>query len=64
MEQRVSVKNAARELGVSELTVRGLLQEGKLDIGYALKHENRWSYFIWRKPLDDLKAKLGLRGGE
>ena len=62
MEDRVSIKTAASELGMSVITLRGLMKQGKLDIGYALKKEGskRWSFFVWRKPLDELKEKLGI----
>ncbi len=65
-ESRVTLKEAARELGMSELTVRGLMKQGKLPIGCALKHQNasRWSFFIYRKPLEEVKRKFGIGGGE
>ena len=61
-EVRVTPSVAAAELGMSILTLRGLMQQGKLNIGYALKHEGKkkWSYFIYRKPLDELKVQLGI----
>ena len=61
-ETRVTPSVAAAELGMSVLTLRGLMQQGKLNIGYALKHEGKkkWSYFIYRKPLDEEKKRLGI----
>lgn len=61
-EVRVTPSVAAEELGMSVLTLRGLMQQGKLNIGYALKHEGKkkWSYFIYRKLLNDEKERLGV----
>ncbi len=62
MENRVTPSIAAAELGMSVLTLRGLMQQGKLNIGYALKQEGKkkWSYYIYRKKLDEVKADLGI----
>lgn len=62
MNERVTSETAARELGMDVLTLRGLMQQGKLNIGYALKKEgkSKWGYYIFRKPLDELKAELGI----
>ena len=59
---RVTPQVAAEELGMDVLTVRGLMQQGKLDIGYALKKEgkSKWSYYIYRKLLDETKERLGI----
>ena len=50
MEERVTVNEAASELRISVLTLRGLMQQNKLNIGYAIKQDGnkRWSYFIYR----------------
>ena len=65
IESRVTLKDAAKELGMSELTVRGLMKQGKLPIGCALKHDkaSKWSFFIYRKPLDEVKKQFGIGGG-
>ncbi len=59
---KVRLADAAKELGLSPLTVRGLMIEGKLNIGYALKRDgsSKWSFFVFRKLLDDEKKRLGL----
>jgi hypothetical protein len=59
---RVSVKQAACELHMGELTVRCLMQQGKLPIGYALKKDgkNRYGYYIYRGKLDTVKRELGI----
>ena len=62
MEERVTVNEAASELRVSVLTLRGLMQQNKLNIGYAIKQDGnkRWSYFIYRKLLNEEKQRLGI----
>ncbi len=44
--ERVTVKQAARELGVSEQFVRIGLQRGLLPIGMAVKMSSVWTYHI------------------
>ena len=61
---RVKPVQAAEELGMSALTLRCLMQQEKLPIGYAIKHEKRWSYFIYRKPLNELKSQLGIKNNK
>ena len=62
---RVSVNEAAKELKMSEPTVRGLMQENKLNIGYALKRpgKSKWGYYIYRNLLDDELKRLGIKEG-
>ena len=64
-EVRVTPSVAAAELGMSVLTLRGLMQQGKLNIGYALKHEGKkkWGYYIYREPLEKEKRRLGIACG-
>jgi hypothetical protein len=59
---KVTVSEAAKELKISESTLRGLMQEGKLNIGYAMKREGKqkWGYWIYRTLLDAEKRRLGL----
>lgn len=63
MDTRVTPTQAAAELNMSVLTLRGLMQQGKLDIGFAIKQDGKkkWTYLIYRKKLD--KAKKQLIGG-
>ena len=64
MNNKVTAAQAAKELNIGILTLYGLMQENKLDIGYAvkLKGKSKWAYHIYREPLDRLKAKLGIGG--
>lgn len=43
---RITVKEAARQLGVSEQFVRLGLQRNELPIGAAVKMSSRWTYHI------------------
>lgn len=66
MNERVTSETAARELGMDVLTLRGLMQQGKLNIGYALKKEgkSKWGYYIYRNLLDLERKRLGLLSQE
>lgn len=46
MKTRLSVKEAARLMNVSEQFIRVGLQTGALDFGYAVKKKSRWCYAI------------------
>ena len=48
---RVSVKEAARALGVSEQYVRIGLQRGRLPIGSCVKMSSVWTYHISEEKL-------------
>lgn len=59
---RVSVKEAASELHIGMLTLKCLMQEGRLPIGYALKRpgKTKYGYYIYRRLLDEHKKQLGI----
>lgn len=59
---RVSVKDAAKELGMDVLTLRELMKIGKLQIGYAVKREgkSKWGFYIYRSLLEQEKLRLGI----
>jgi hypothetical protein len=50
---RVTVKQAAKLLGVSEQFIRIGLQQGVLPIGAAVKMSERWTYHISLKKLNE-----------
>lgn len=50
---RVSVKDAAKMLGVSEQFIRIGLQRGILPIGCAVRMSDRFTYHISRKKLNE-----------
>lgn len=59
--ERVSVKDAAKELSIDQETLRYMMQEEKLPIGYAYCREGkkRWNYIIYRGMLDQYKKAVG-----
>lgn len=60
MSQRVTVKQAAKELGVSEQFIRICMQRGELDIGLATKLTgNQYTYLITRGKLDAFISSHG-----
>lgn len=62
MEGRVSVKQAATELGVTAPTLRWLMAEKEIDIGYVVSRPktHHRSFVIYRKSLDEEKRKRGM----
>lgn len=59
--ERISVKEAAKMLGVSQQFVRLGIRSGRLPIGTAVKMSTVWCYHISKSKLD---AYLGLKEGE
>ena len=59
---RVSTKQAAKELQMDVLTLQQLMQRDMLPIGYALKKDGkcRHGYYIYRGLLDAEKERLGI----
>jgi hypothetical protein len=57
MQRRVSVKEAAEILGVSQQFVRIGLQQGTLPIGTAVKMSSKWTYHISPKLLEEYAGK-------
>jgi len=62
--ERVTVKQAAGELNIDQLTLRYQMEKGKLPIGYAVKREGkkRAVYVIYRGLLDQYKRSVA--GGD
>lgn len=60
---RITVADAAKELGLSQATVRFWIETGQLPIGRYIKRKGskRGTYLIYRDRLDQ---ELGKRGGE
>ena len=58
----VTVKDAAKELKMSALTLRCLMQTGALNIGFTVKRPGckRAHYKIYRHLLDAEKRRLGI----
>lgn len=57
--ERVSLKQASKELGMSEQCVRIQMQRKLLDIGevFPSVKGNRYSYYIYRDKLDKVLGK-------
>ena len=57
---RISVEDAAKELNMSPLTVRYLMQQEKLPIGYAQKRDGceRAYYIIFDELVKGYKKKV------
>jgi len=57
---RVSVKDASRELGMTPLTLRTLMRLGRINIGFFTKKPDakRGHYVIYRRLLDIEKERL------
>lgn len=49
----ISVKEAAKALGKSQMFIRVGLRQGKLPIGTAVKTSSQWSYHISPKLLKE-----------
>lgn len=58
--ERVTTRQAAKELHINIETLHYLLQQGKLPIGYVIKKDNakRFSYYIYRGLLDSYKKEI------
>lgn len=58
--QRISVEEASKELNMTPLTVRVLMQQEKLPIGYAQKREGceRTYYIIYKELVDGYKNRV------
>ena len=53
MSTRITVEEASRALGLTPLSVRLLMQQGQLDIGYVIKTgRKRHTYLIYRELLE------------
>ena len=63
--ERVTTKQAAKELNMDIETLQYLLRKERLPIGYAVKKENasRHSYYIYRGLLNNYKQQIAGEGG-
>lgn len=60
MLERVSTKDAAKELNICIDSLQYLLQHEQIPIGYAYKREktSRYTYVIYRGLLDQYKKSI------
>lgn len=63
---RISVKQAAAELQTTPLTVRWLIANGQLDIGYCISRPKQYHrhFVIYRESLDKELERRGLKKRE
>lgn len=61
---RVSVIEASKELQMDQESVRCLMQQGRLPIGYAFRKPNgkQWTYYIYRGLLDQELKRIATNG--
>ena len=53
MPTRITVEDASRALGLTPLSVRLLMRQGQLDIGYVIKTgEKRHTYLVYQELLE------------
>ncbi|MBQ9737897.1 MAG: hypothetical protein IJV75_00070 [Alphaproteobacteria bacterium] len=57
--KKITVAQAANEMGVSQQFVRIGLQRGILDFGYAVKMSNRYTYHISKEKFNNYMGKRG-----
>lgn len=62
--ERVTVKQAAHELGMDITSVQHMMRQERLPIGIAMKKEGKikWHYYIFRNMLDDFKSGRNSQG--
>lgn len=59
---RITVKEAAQMLGVSEQYIRLGLQQNRLPIGTAVKMSSVWTYYITREWVEEFIKKVPTAG--
>lgn len=63
MNNRLSVKEAARLMGTSPQFIRLGLQQGKLEFGRAVKTSGRWTYWISSEKFTEITG-INIEGGK
>lgn len=51
---KITVKDAAKRMGLHEETVRFGLREGRFPFGTAVQMKNRWNYIIFPRKFEEL----------
>ena len=59
---RVTVKDAAKIMGVSEQFIRIGLQQNRLPIGTAVKMSSVWTYYISAELIENYTKKVPTAG--
>lgn len=55
--ERVTIKQAAEMLGVTQEGLRQLMLRKKIDIGFVVDRKQRHTYYIFREKLNRLVGK-------
>lgn len=65
MRGTVSVESAAKQLGMDPMTLRYMIRERALNVGFYFRRPDckRGTYFVYQKLVDKAKEELGI-GGE
>ena len=63
MNDRVNIKQAAKELGMTQYCLKTLMRNHEIDIGFYVKQEDRphGRYMVCRHLLDKELERLGLK---
>lgn len=58
--KKITVKEAAAQLSMTPLTLRILMQQEKLPIGYAIKRQGRenFRYLIYQELVEGFKERV------
>lgn len=58
--ERMTTKEAAKELNINVIGLQVLLQQEKLPIGYAVKRpgSGKYTYYIYKELVDAYKSKV------
>ena len=55
----MTVQEASAALGIPQLSLREMMKQGEIDIGYAHKAAKRWTFYISRKLVEQEAKRLG-----
>ena len=59
-DNTVTIQQAAKELGMTPLSLRELMAQGRINIGYAYQRHGcgKRKFFIYRHLLDEEKKRI------
>lgn len=60
MDEKVTIADAARELGMTPLSLRELMAQGRINIGYSYQRpgSGKRKFFVYRHLLDKEKERI------
>lgn len=64
MAGMISVESAAKQLGFDPMTLRCLMRDKQINVGFYYKREGcrRGKYYVYQKLVDQAKRELGIEG--